>query len=139
MLTPYADGRLAELSTIEIEAGDREFESLLEWLRAESLLRGHISAGARAREPGTMGAFSTILVDLGTPATVAALTSSLTMWMRQRRSDFKLRLTIPERGELVIDAKRIQDAESLIRQSLSEYGGSLKPGLDSHATDSREG
>lgn len=66
-----------------------------------------------------MGLLATVVVTLGSGSAVTALATSLRTWMVQRRSDLSLEIENEDGSSVKIDAKRVADAETLIRQVLS--------------------
>ncbi|GIF62058.1 hypothetical protein Ais01nite_00930 [Asanoa ishikariensis] len=102
------------MSTLTIECAEPDSASLYEWLRNEDALRGAVVRQAEPARPETLGALSTILVDVLAPGAVAALAGSLSVWFTQRRSDVKITIR-SRRGTISLDAKRVPDAERLLR------------------------
>ena len=112
---------------------DREtdIESLWDWLRREPDLQGHMKLGHPSPPAEEMGAPVELVVLLsaacGTVAT--ALARTLTTWLRQRRSDVNVIVTLADGRSASITAQRIRavDAEKLLRSILqSEPAGATK-------------
>lgn len=65
-----------------------EVASLSEWLGREAVFRGRVQLERQPFEPGHMGAIAdTLTVALGAGGAVTVLASSVSVWLRQRRSD----------------------------------------------------
>lgn len=92
--------------------------SLIAWLRNERDLQGAVRVVPRLAADGEMGgAFEMLSVALGSGGAGVALAHSLSIWIAGRRADVKL--TVTARGRTVeLDARRVPDAQSLIREVL---------------------
>ncbi|SDD31521.1 effector-associated constant component EACC1 [Actinokineospora iranica] len=102
------------LLTVEDETGDA-VGSLLAWLKLEDALRGRVRLRQAAPAPGQMGAISdTVTVAVGGGGAVTVLISSITTWLRNRRSDVTINLTIGKR-KLIIDTKRVKADPDSVR------------------------
>jgi Effector Associated Constant Component 1 len=105
-----------------INVGGTEVEqaSLQEWLRAESELRGHVGVERGTPVHGKMGLPVELVVQVtatavGASAVWTALAKSLTVWLTQRRSDVTVTITGASGRIVTVDAKRIPNAEDLVR------------------------
>jgi hypothetical protein len=84
---------------IAVKGSDRDRESLLEWLRREPELRGHVRLSSSATPAEAMGVPADVVVVqagaalAGAGAMWAALARSLTVWLSQRRCDLTVRVT----------------------------------------------
>jgi hypothetical protein len=108
---------------IAVDGRDGDFEALWDWLREEPQLRGRLHLGAAATPAGTMGAGSEIAVQIGAAmagagALWAAVARSLSVWLTQRRSDITITVTAPGGRKVSVNAKRVADAEALLRDVL---------------------
>jgi Effector Associated Constant Component 1 len=109
---------VAELR-ITVEGQDRDVESLRDWLRNEPEFRGHLRQGEAPSPDGAMGAVSELIVGVVSSGAATALARSLQVWLVQRRADIKLNIAGPQGRQIVLDAKRVADAEHLLKTALS--------------------
>lgn len=75
---------------LEVSGGDEanELADLWEWMRVERDLAGMVRLVPHPPSEGELGgAFDVLVVALGSGGAVAALASSLTAWLKTRRSD----------------------------------------------------
>ena len=70
-----------------------------------------------------MGAVVDVIVGVASSSAATTLAKSLQVWLTQRRADVTIRLSGPEGREIVLDAKRIPDAERLVNTALGWTGG----------------
>lgn len=108
---------------IGVRGGDSvmELASLAEWLRAERDLAGQIRPVARPPGPTDMGeVVDAVSVALGSGGVGVALAQSLTAWLRTRRSDVKLTITV-EGKTIDIDARQVSDPTELITRALEQH------------------
>jgi len=108
---------------ITVDAQDSDVESLQDWLRGEPEFRGHLRQGEAPAQAGTMGAVVDVIVGVASSSAATTLAKSLQVWLTQRRADVTIRLSGPEGREIVLDAKRIPDAERLVNTALGWTGG----------------
>jgi hypothetical protein len=98
-------------------------EALYGWLHHEPELRGTVRSRQVASTTETMGAATEIVVALASGGTIGAFARSVTAWLvereRQRRADLTLRLKTTDGRTILLEAKRIADVESLLRDALS--------------------
>jgi hypothetical protein len=102
--------------TVGGRGGDQE--SLWDWLRHEPDFRGHLRQDETPGPPGTMGASTELIVGVVSSGAATALVTSLQVWLTQRRADVKVNITGPQGRTIVLDAKRIPDAERLLGTAL---------------------
>lgn len=108
---------------IAVEGSDTDAEALGDWLGHEPALRGRLTSAAAPAAPGTMGAASEFVLQLaataaGAGAVWAALAQSMSTWLSNRGSDVSVTLTTPDGRQVTVDAKRVRDAEELLRDLL---------------------
>jgi hypothetical protein len=65
-----------------------------------------------------MGASTELIVGIVSSGAATALVTSLQVWLTQRRADVALTVSGPGGLEVVLDAKRIPDAERLVNSVL---------------------
>lgn len=94
--------------------------SLLTWLKRDQSLVGQVATKRESPETGQMGLIPALVVALGSSSSVGALARSLRTWMVQRRSDLIVEIRAADGRSVRVDAKRIADAESLIKRALAE-------------------
>jgi hypothetical protein len=99
-------------------------ESLSDWLRTESDLRGRVTLAYGAPRPGELGGpVDALVVAVGSGGTVTVLASALKAWLiRPRGAD--VRIVRMENGKTTveIDAHRLDrdTADLLIRKALGQ-------------------
>ena len=103
---------------ITVDGRDSDVESLQDWLRAEPELRGHLRQGETPGQAGAMGASAELIVGIISSGAATALVTSLQVWLTQRRADVKLNVVGPQGRKLILDAKRVPDAERLLNTAL---------------------
>nr|WP_243710909.1 hypothetical protein [Actinomadura sp. KC216] len=92
--------------------------------RDEPLLRGRIRVSSAPDPDGVMGAPIELVVALTTSAgaTMTIVARSMSRWLiereRQRRSDVVIKVTGPDGRQVSVSAKRVADAEDLLRMIL---------------------
>jgi hypothetical protein len=106
---------------IDVHSADRieDLRSILTWLKRDQALVGEVRTQGESPEVGQMGLLATVVVTLGSGSAITALASSLRTWIVQRRSDLSLEIKRADGPSVRIDAKRVADTETLIRQVLN--------------------
>jgi hypothetical protein len=104
---------------ISVSGRDRDVESLWDWLRSEPEFRGNLRLGQAPAPEGAMGALAEVIVGVTSSGAATALAKAIQVWLVQRRSDVMLKISGPQGREIVLDAKRVQDAERLMNNVLS--------------------
>jgi hypothetical protein len=101
-------------ATISVPDQPDDLTSLLAWLRDEDELRGHVGRRTAPIEHGHMGAVTDALtVMVGSGGAVTVLLGSIAVWLKNRRSDVTVLLSLGDR-KIQVDGKRIKsDPESL--------------------------
>jgi hypothetical protein len=90
-----------------------ELRNLRDWLHTDDDFRGSADLAIAAPGIGEMGTASeTVNVVIGSGG-VAALASALSVWLRTRTSDVKVRIRSGDR-EIAVDATNVDDAEPLL-------------------------
>lgn len=105
-------------SRIAVAGSDADTASLWDWLRQEPELRGRVQMGGAAAVEGTMGVPVELLVELTATGAAAALARTLTVWLRQRRSDVTIKVRGKDGRTVSVDAHRVPDPEALLRSVL---------------------
>ena len=103
---------------ITVAGWEDDAESLRDWLRSEPQLRGHLRQGETPARRGAMGASTELIVGVISSGAATALARSLQVWLTQRRADVKLNVAGPQGRQVVLDAKRVPDAEHLLNTAL---------------------
>jgi hypothetical protein len=103
---------------ITVDGQDSDVESLHDWLRGEPELRGRIRQGETPGPDGAMGAVVDVIVGVVSSGAATALATSLQVWLTQRRGDVSVGVHGPGGREVVLNAKRIPDAERLVNTVL---------------------
>jgi len=103
---------------ITVDGQDSDVESLQDWLRGEPAFRGHLRQGEAPGPGGAMGAVVDVIVGVVSSGAATTLAKSLQVWLTQRRADVALKVSGPGGREVVLDAKRIPDAQRLLDTAL---------------------
>ena len=103
---------------ISVSGRDTDVESLWDWLRSEPEFRGHLRLGQAPGPQEAMGALAEVIVGVTSSGAATALAKAVQVWLVQRRSDVVLKISRPQGGEIVVDAKRVPDAEHLLDKLL---------------------
>lgn len=108
-------------ATISLPGHPDDLTSLLAWLRDEDELRGHVGQQVAPIPEGHMGATTDALtVMLGSGGAVTTLLGSIAVWLKNRRSDVTVELSLGDR-KIRVDGKRIKNdrgsLEALIRNA----------------------
>ncbi|WP_031084685.1 effector-associated constant component EACC1 [Streptomyces sp. NRRL WC-3549] len=94
------------------DAGD-QLRSLREWLTDAPELRGRVGAVERPPQPGTLGpVLETLAVALGPAGAVTAFATGLVAWLRTRRGDVHIKVTLPDRSSLELTAERVSGLDA---------------------------
>ena len=110
-------GAVADLH-ITVDGRDSDIESLQDWLRSEPEFRGHFRQGEAPGPAGAMGTTTAFIIEVISSGAAVALAKSLQVWLTQRRADVAVKISGPQGREIVLDAKRIPDAERLLNTAL---------------------
>ncbi|AUI59587.1 hypothetical protein B1H26_18440 [Amycolatopsis sp. BJA-103] len=110
------------------EAGD-ELRSLHEWLGENEELRGRVRLSERPPEPGTLGpVLDALVVALGPAGAATAIAATVLGWLRTRRSEVRVKLTLPGRRTMEIIAKNVADLDAAaLQQQLGQVVAMLEP------------
>lgn len=103
---------------ITVGGRDSDSESLSDWLRSEPALRGQLRRGEMPGPVGTMGASTELIVGVISSGAATALARALQVWLTQRRADVVINVAGPQGRHIVLDAKRVPDAEHLLNNVL---------------------
>lgn len=112
---------------ITVDGQDTDAGSLREWLRREPQLRGHLRQGETPAPAGAMGASTELIIGVVSSGAATALARSLQVWLAQRRADVKLKVAGPQGRQVILDAKRVPDAEHLLNTALGWAEGAPAP------------
>jgi hypothetical protein len=74
-----------------------------------------------------MGSFTELIVGVISSGAATVLARSLQVWLAQRRADVKLKVAGPQGRQIVLDAKRVPDAEHLLNTALGWAEGAPAP------------
>jgi len=110
---------------ISVVDADDELRSLLDWLRQEDDLRGRVHLTPVVAQPGHMGGISDSLsVALGSGGALTVLATSISVWLKHRRSDLTVEITVGERTAK-IDGKRVKADPESVRKIVEAAGRAL--------------
>jgi hypothetical protein len=108
--------------------GDEDAErSLAEWLRLEPALRGKVRTRPVPPTPGSMGAFTELVLTGVTSGLVAVLMESIKVWIGQRRGaaaavPVSIAITTADGATVSVSAETVEQADEALRVAL-ERGG----------------
>jgi hypothetical protein len=110
---------------ISVTEDSDEARSLLDWLRQEDDFRGRVRLSPVAPKPGHMGGISdTLTVALGSGGAVTVLAMSISVWLKHRRSDLTVEVSIGDRT-VKIDGKRVKADPDSVQQLVEAAGRAL--------------
>ncbi|MGV9426092.1 effector-associated constant component EACC1 [Streptomyces sp. NPDC003656] len=102
-----------------LEAAD-QLRSLHEWLSDDQSLRGRLGLRERPPDPGTLGpVLEAVVVALGPGGAATALATGVIAWLRSRRGEVRMKVTLEDGRSLELTAKRVAalDAAALRQQA----------------------
>ncbi|AGZ43998.1 effector-associated constant component EACC1 [Actinoplanes friuliensis] len=107
----------------------RSIDEVQDWLDHEPDLQGRISRTPAKPRPGELGAgWDTLTVAVGAGGALSVLGASLKVFFAQpRRTDLKLTVRAADGRSVVLDAKRVKEADvvTVLRETL---GGATSDG-----------
>jgi hypothetical protein len=120
---------------VSAEASDAadQLRSLHEWLADVEELRGTARLKEGPPEPGTLGpVVDALVVALGPAGAVSAFATAVIAWLRTRRSEVRIKVTLANRRSMELTAKNVSelDAAAVQRQVL-QIATMLSPEKDS--------
>ncbi|MGH3900387.1 MAG: effector-associated constant component EACC1 [Pseudonocardiaceae bacterium] len=96
-----------------------ELASLREWLGREAEFRGRAQIEHQPIESGNMGGITdTLTVVFGAGGAVTVLANSVSVWLKQRRSDVSIEVISSNGKRVTVTAQRVSDPEVLIEKAL---------------------
>ncbi|MFE2289677.1 hypothetical protein [Streptomyces sp. NPDC059452] len=102
--------------------GADELRSLNEWLGDVQEFRGRIRLAERPPEPGTLGpVLDTLVVALGPAGAATAFTTATIAWLRTRRGEVRIKVTLADRRSLELTAKNVSDLNSAALQQQVDH------------------
>lgn len=105
---------------IRVIGGDEleEFAALYSWLREDADLRGHVAAVEKPIGDTDLGsALEMVTVAVSSGGVGAALCTSLTTWLRTRRSDLRIRVSAKGRS-IEVEATHVNDVLPALQEVL---------------------
>jgi hypothetical protein len=99
--------------------GGEQLRSLRDWLVDSQELRGRVDGVERPPETGTLGpVLDALSVALGPAGAATAFATGLIAWLRTRRGEVHIKVTLPDGSSLELTAKRVSglDAGALQQQ-----------------------
>ncbi|MEV5141105.1 hypothetical protein AB0K71_12555 [Streptomyces syringium] len=96
-----------------------QLRSLRDWLADSPEMRGRVEGVERPPEVGTLGpVLDALSVALGPAGAASAFATGLIAWLRTRRGDVHIKVTLSDRSSLELTAKRVSglDAGALQKQ-----------------------
>ncbi|MFI1537358.1 effector-associated constant component EACC1 [Streptomyces anandii] len=113
------------------DSGD-QLRSLGQWLRNDQELRGRVGDREAPVAPGALGpVLDALEVALGPGGAATAFATGVIAWLRSRRGEVRIKVTLPGRRSLELTARRVAglDAEALRRQ-VAELADLVNQGQD---------
>ncbi|MER7930731.1 hypothetical protein ABTY96_47825 [Streptomyces sp. NPDC096057] len=108
------------------EAAD-ELRSLHAWLTDVDELKGRVGCKESPPGKGTLGPLlEALTVALGPGAAATALATTVIAWLRTRRSEIRIKMTLPDRRSLEVSAKNVADLDAAaLRQQVADIAALL--------------
>lgn len=109
-----------------------QLRSLQKWLGDVDELRGRVSAQESPPVPGTLGpVLDALAVGLGPGGAATAFATAIIAWLRSRRGEVRIKVTLPEGRSVELTTKRVAglDADAL-RQHVDQVATMLNDGSD---------
>ncbi|GAA1417039.1 hypothetical protein GCM10009601_10330 [Streptomyces thermospinosisporus] len=111
---------------IAVDGDHAAMQSLWDWLRQESALRGRVRYSTPAALPGQMGSVGELVVEGLVSGVVSAVTGALgqalTLWLTQRRAAGRapttVRVTTTGGRQVTITTAEAEESERLLRLAL---------------------
>ncbi|MGW6705218.1 effector-associated constant component EACC1 [Streptomyces sp. NPDC054956] len=109
------------------DAGDH-LRSLRDWLADSQELRGRVEAVELPPETGTLGpVLDALSVALGPAGAVSAFATGIIAWLRTRRGDVHIKVTLPEGSSLELAAKRVSGLDTpALQQQVAQVADLLR-------------
>jgi hypothetical protein len=115
-------------ATISLSGQPDDLTSLLTWLRDEDELRGHVTRRVAPIQRGDMGAVTDALtVMVGSGGAVTVLLGSIAVWLKNRRSDVTVHLSLGDR-KIQVDGKRIKSDPASLNALIQHATEALRDG-----------
>lgn len=119
------DSRVELEIRLGVGESDRDFASLLQWLRRERDLQGRVRTQRLASQPEELGAsFELISIAIGSGGIATAFVTSLGSWLTSRRTEQSVTVTLDGKSVQITrnGAGIVDEAELLrmIKQTLNE-------------------
>ncbi|MEU9887689.1 hypothetical protein [Sphaerisporangium sp. NPDC051011] len=107
--------------------GGDQLRSLRDWLVDSQELRGRVDGVERSPEIGTLGpVLDALSVALGPAGAATAFATGLIAWLRTRRGDVHIKVTLPDRSSLELTAKRVSGLDTgALQQQVTEVADLL--------------
>lgn len=109
------------LNTDGPQAAD-QLRSLHAWLTDVDELRGRVGCKESPPEKGTLGPLlEALTVALAPGAAATALATTVIAWLRTRRSEIHIKVTLPDRRLLELSARNVADLDAAaLRQQVAD-------------------
>lgn len=109
------------LNTDGPKAAD-QLRSLHAWLTDVDELRGRVGCKESPPEKGTLGPLlDALTVALGPGAAATALATAVIAWLRTRRSEIHIKVTLPDHPSLELSARNVADLDAAaLRQQVTD-------------------
>ncbi|WP_327303241.1 hypothetical protein OG730_06190 [Streptomyces sp. NBC_01298] len=120
--------------------GEDQLRSLRDWLSDSQELRGRVEGVERPPRAGTLGpVLDALSVALGPAGAASALATGLVAWLRTRRGDVHIKVTLPDRSSLELTAKRVSGLDTdALQQQVTQLGDLLNRHQDTGGPDPHE-
>lgn len=113
------------------EGSDRgdQLRSLRRWLLDSQELRGRVEGVERPPETGALGpVLDALAVALGPAGAVTAFATGLIAWLRTRRGEVTIKVTLPDGSSLELTAKRVSGLDSgALQRQVTDLADLLTP------------
>lgn len=105
-----------------------QLRSLHEWMADLEELRGAIRARELPSQPGTLGpVLDALVVTLGPAGAATAFATASIAWLRTRRGEVRIKVTLADRRSVELTAKNVADLDAAaLQQQVASLASMLR-------------
>ncbi|MEU3751304.1 hypothetical protein AB0H17_00865 [Streptomyces olivoreticuli] len=109
-----------------------QLRSLHEWFTNDPTLRGRVNGRESPPRPGTLGpVLDALVVALGPGGVATAFATGVIAWLRSRRGEVYIKVTLPDGRSLELTAKRVADLDAAaLRQQAADLSDMVSQDVD---------
>lgn len=114
-----------------VDAPD-QLRSLSEWMADLEELRGAVRPRELPPRPGTLGpVLDALVVALGPAGAATAFATASIAWLRTRRGEVRIKVTLADRGSVELTAKNVADLDAAaLQQQVTDLAAMLRQGKE---------